>query len=155
MENAQGQVDTSTDSSQHPPSRNPISNQRGNVPIIIGVVFLLLIIGWVVYYLGTQRSKEISPNQRSANQTQTNPTIAPKDQVVGGYIKYQHQMFHLGYPVFEVDVPSDWSAYTLYGKGIYSDPATIYLGQAQNKTSDGLLHDLNPTIRIKIVKNLQ
>lgn len=155
MENDQAQVNTNTDSSQNSPSRNPISNQRCNVPIILGVVLLLLIIGGAAYYLGTQRSKEVLRNQKSANQTQTNPTIAPKDQAVGGYIKYQHQMFHLGYPVFEVDIPNDWSAYTVFGKRIYSNPATIYLGLAQNKTSDGLLHDLIPTIRIKIVKNKQ
>lgn len=155
MEDAQVPVNTSTDSAQNPPSRNPISNQKGNVPIILGVVLLLLIIGGATYYLGTQRSKEMPSNQQSANQTQANPTIAPEDQAVGDYIKYQHKMFHLGYPVFEVEVPSDWSAYTVYGKRIYSDPAIIYLGKAQNKTSGRLLHDLIPTIRIVIVKNKQ
>lgn len=155
MENAQGPVNTSIDSVQNPPSRNPILKQRSNLPIILGVVLLLLIIGLTVYYLVNQKSKEIPPNQQSANQTQVSPTITPEDQANGGYIKYQHQMFHIGYPVFEVEVPSDWSAYTVYGKRIYSDPATIYLGKAQNKTSGALLHDLIPTLRIVIVKNKQ
>lgn len=154
MVNTQGQVNTSTDSSQNPQSLNPISSQRGNVPIILGMVLLLLIIGGAAYYLGTQRNKEIPLNQQSVNQTQVIPTIAPKDQVVGAYIKYQHKMFHLGYPVFEVEVPSAWSAYVTYGKLIYRDPATIYLGEAQNK-SNGSLNDMISSVEIRIAKNKQ
>lgn len=44
------------------PNQSIVNNQRGNVPIIIGVVLVLLIVGGGAYYLGTQKSQNSSQN---------------------------------------------------------------------------------------------
>ena len=46
------------------PVSNPVNNQRGLLPIILGVLFLLVVVGGGAYYLGMQNSK-------------TTPTKAP------------------------------------------------------------------------------
>lgn len=132
------------------PIQHSVNNKKGNLPIIFGVIFLLLIVGGGAYYLGTQNSKTIPQNSQKISQV--NPTMAPKEQATGIFVKYQHKMFHLGYPVFETEVPNTWTAYTTYEKIIYQDPATIYLGEAQNKNSD-LLNDIIPSVTIRIAKN--
>lgn len=47
--------------SQALPNQSIVNNQRGNVPMIIGVVLILLIVGGGAYYLGTQRDQPPSP----------------------------------------------------------------------------------------------
>lgn len=70
------------------PTSNLINNQRGNILIILGVLFLLLIVGGGAYYLGTQRNKLSSqPNMQIENTsistsapTITQPTITNSTQ---------------------------------------------------------------------------
>ncbi len=63
-----------------------ISNQRGNFPIIIGVILLLFIVGGGAYFLGSQKDKSTqsvnqpvvtqpSPTTSTPSQTQTDNTI--------------------------------------------------------------------------------
>ncbi|MCL5784406.1 MAG: hypothetical protein M1142_03575 [Patescibacteria group bacterium] len=133
---------------------SPVTNQKGFIPLIVGVVIFLIVIAGGAYYLGTQKNQESSQVKQTIYSPQISPTTLPKDSTSSTYIKYQYKVFHLGYPVFEVEVPSIWTAYTTYGKLIYQDPATIYLGEAQNK-DNGLLNDIIPSITIKIAKNKQ
>lgn len=58
--------------SQALPDQSIVNNQRGNVPIIIGVVLLLLIIGTGAYYLGTQRNQPTTSSQQQ--NIPSNPT---------------------------------------------------------------------------------
>lgn len=57
MENAQGQVKAEPDINQNPPSVNPISNQKGNFLLIIGVAILMLVVGGGLYFR-TQKSQQ-------------------------------------------------------------------------------------------------
>lgn len=132
----------------------PVVNQKGFIPLILGVVIILIFAAGGAYYLGTQKNQESSQVKKTAYSPEIDPTSLPKDNTLSTYIKYQYKVFHLGYPVFEVEVPSTWTAYTTYGKLIYQNPAIIYLGEAQNK-DNGFLNDIIPSITIKIAKNKQ
>lgn len=56
---------------------NPVNNQRGNFPIILGVLILLLIVGGGAYYLGTRNNKTIIRQDSNIQ-----PTINPQNTVV-------------------------------------------------------------------------
>ncbi len=64
------------------PTQHPIHNQRGNFPIILGIIVLLLVVGSGAYYLGTQKSNtanqtvNIQPTT-SQNSAVANPTDTP------------------------------------------------------------------------------
>ena len=71
---------------ENQPSQNIINNQRGNAPIIIGVILLLFIVGGGAYFLGSQKDKSTqsinqpvviqpSPTTSTPSQTQTDNTI--------------------------------------------------------------------------------
>lgn len=62
-------------SPQIQPSSNIVPNQKGNFIILIGVVFLILIVGIGAYYLGQQTSKKTQPSGQE--QSVTNPSTAP------------------------------------------------------------------------------
>ena len=73
---------------ENQPSQSIVNNQKGNVPIIIGVILLLLIVGGGSYFLGFQKDKSIqsnnppvltypSPATSTSNQTQTDNTAIP------------------------------------------------------------------------------
>lgn len=63
------------------PTSNLITNQRGNLLIILGILILLLVVGGGAYYLGTQNARpayEImknssNPTNNRATQTTTSP----------------------------------------------------------------------------------
>lgn len=72
--NQQPQTDQSQPKTQC--SLSPILNQKGNFLILIGVIFLILIVGAVAYYLGTTKNtKQIQSNpQPYQDNTQTSTT---------------------------------------------------------------------------------
>ena len=119
----------------------------------ITIAILLIIVGGSAYYLGMQKDRGAAKTSQSAYQQQANPTIN-RVQNIESYVKYQYKHIHLGYPVFEVEVPYNWSAYTTYGKLIYKDPATIFLGEAQNKNNN-VLNDIVPSVKIRVSKDKQ
>lgn len=47
------------------PIQYSLNNQRGNLPIILGVLVLLVVVGSGVYYLGIQNSKSVQVTQQS------------------------------------------------------------------------------------------
>lgn len=49
----------------------PVSNQKGFLPIIFGIIVLLLVVGGGAYYLGTQQAQ---PSTQNNNQQQISPT---------------------------------------------------------------------------------
>jgi hypothetical protein len=57
----------------NPIPEHPVKNQRGNLPIILGVVVLLLVVGGGAYYLGTQRT-DTSTNTDLHTVPTANPT---------------------------------------------------------------------------------
>lgn len=58
--------------------QDPVNNQRGNFPIILGVLVLLIVVGGGAYYLGTQHST-IAPQTQNTN---AQPTTSPQNNTV-------------------------------------------------------------------------
>lgn len=56
---------------QSPILKHPVINQRGNLPIILAVLVLLLVVGSGAYYLGTQKSKQTTSTQDTPIPTNT------------------------------------------------------------------------------------
>lgn len=67
-------------SPQSQPSKNIFSNQRGNVPIIIGGVLLLLIIAGGAYYLGTRQNQPVQQQATTVPTDQSSPTAQPTQE---------------------------------------------------------------------------
>jgi hypothetical protein len=86
MENNSNQLaNPSVTPVQTPVPQHPIKNPRGNFPIILGVLVLLLVVGGGAYYLGIQNGRtapqaqniSIQPTAAPQNHTITNPTTTP------------------------------------------------------------------------------
>lgn len=60
------------------PIQHPINNQKGNFPIILGVLVLLLVIGGGAYYFGKMSNKPTETNELSVSNNGSNIQI--KDQ---------------------------------------------------------------------------
>lgn len=73
----------------------PINNQRGNFPIILGVLVLLLIVGGGAYYLGTPRNQSNSQNPQRLI-----PSPATQSTPI------REGSFETSQIVFEKDIPS-------------------------------------------------
>ena len=83
-------VETDTLSTQH-----SINNQKGNSPIIVGVLVLLFVVGGA-YYLRTQNNKSTSQvNQSATISVQSTPTSDPS-----------------GLPVHPLSDTTNWKTYT-------------------------------------------
>lgn len=59
-----------------PTQELPVNNQRGFLPIILGVIVLLLIVGGGAYYLGTQQNKPMNQAIQQPNTNTDTPTTA-------------------------------------------------------------------------------
>lgn len=64
------------DESLTQPVQHPVNNQRGNFPIILGVLILLLLIGGGAYYLGTQNSNRQTTQVNTPSPTAPIPTTS-------------------------------------------------------------------------------
>lgn len=60
------------------PTSNPVNNQKGFFPVILGVLLLLVIIAGGAYYLGTQTSTTSTQPPTNQNNVRTNPTQTPE-----------------------------------------------------------------------------
>lgn len=92
-------VNTPVTPVQKPNPEYPVKNQKGNLPIILGVFVLLLMVGGGVYYLGTQNKQPVNKNISVNPTLQTNPTPTQtyKSQ------SYKNEQFG-----FEVSYPEGW-----------------------------------------------
>jgi len=59
------------------PISNPVHNQKGFFPIILGVLVLLLVVGGGAYYLGTQNSRTINQTSQQPAPSIGNSTNTP------------------------------------------------------------------------------
>lgn len=57
-----------------PIQQPPVNNQKGFLPIIIGVIILLLVVGGGAYYLGTQQNKPTTQITQQPTPTVATPT---------------------------------------------------------------------------------
>ncbi len=84
MENTQEQVNEDDNNlNQNTPIVNPISNQRGNFLLIIGVIVIILVIGVGAYYPGTRKSSSVVPSPNSVINFQTpqsSPASSPSEK---------------------------------------------------------------------------
>lgn len=64
--------------SQEPVANSPILNQKGFVPIILGVIVLLIIVAGGAYYLGTRKNQNNPSTLIQVNQTSPTPTTIPQ-----------------------------------------------------------------------------
>lgn len=84
MENSQQKVNQEDNLNQDPPSSNPISNQKGNFLLIIGVIVLVLVIGVGAYYFGTKQTQQtptISQTTPTGTEVKTLPTASTPSQI--------------------------------------------------------------------------
>lgn len=105
VENAQQQVNQGNNLNQSPPSVNPITNQKGNFLLIIGVVVLVLVIGAGAYYLRTRKPATIVPSPTSVITSptpQVTPTSSPTDETAN-WKTYTSEDAS-----FSFKYPSDW-----------------------------------------------
>lgn len=82
IENNPQQVDTGTTLNQDSVSTNPISNQKGNFILIIGVVSLVLLIAVVAYYLLNSKQSQPLPSSIKQNVKNQNQVSNLKQNVV-------------------------------------------------------------------------
>lgn len=108
--NSNQSANLSESPAQTQPVSNPINNQKGFFPIILGVSILLIVVGGGAYYLGTQNSGKTTQPQNSNAQSATNPTSSPVvtqpsqvDKTSGweSYISVKHG-YEIKYPNFLV-----------------------------------------------------
>lgn len=62
------------------PIQELVNNKQGNVPIILGVLVLLLVVGGGSYYLGTQKNQPSTNTQATIQQPQSEATPIPTSQ---------------------------------------------------------------------------
>lgn len=88
-ENTSQQTNQAQIAPENQPIQNILNNQKGNVPIILGAIVVLLIVGAGAYYLGTQKNnastnigQNVTPSTTPTNQTSTtaSPTQATNQQ---------------------------------------------------------------------------
>ncbi len=97
MNNANQPINPTTNPVQNPIPEHPVKNQKGNVPIILGLVVLLLVVGGGAYYLGNQR------NNSSTNTSQNPaPTTVPTAQALPTTSPTETTNQQAG------TIPSDW-----------------------------------------------
>lgn len=96
IENTQQQINKGDNFNQNPFSSNPITNQRGNLLLIIGVV--ILVIGASAYYLGVNKDKSFT--NVNNQQPQISPTI---------------QSFPTDLPTISTNDTINWKTFTTSG----------------------------------------
>lgn len=90
----------------------PVNNQKGFLPIILGIFVLLLVVGGGAYYLGTQNSRTAPQAQNTNTQPTTNPqnntatdptdapitTQSPQSDETAGWKTYSSSILSFKYP---------------------------------------------------------
>ncbi len=115
-----------------------MSNQKGNFLIPIGVIFLVIIVGVAVYYLGIQERNQTAPQTVSNNQAINNsqPTTSPFNNTeISNWKTYTNNKYQ-----FSFKYPSEWT---------YADSSELALGQDSERRKGGyhlLLGDPNNTV---------
>lgn len=121
------------------------SSSKHNIILSLLAIVAFVIIGIVAYQFGRLNTKESSPAQQYI---QVTPSPVSQAEKSGKYVTYQHVAFHVGTPIFTVEVPEEWSAYTIYRASEQDDPTTIYLGSKDYR--DSKLFDLVREVDISI-----
>jgi hypothetical protein len=120
---------------------SPISNQRGFVPVILGVVILLTVVAGGAYYLGTKstrlsesQSTQITQNPTTApvvnNTNDSTPTMAPTVNEFSNWKTYTNTAFKytLKYPVdWQIGVKGNADPNT-FPSPFFSSPCTYDRG---------------------------
>ncbi|MDO8658284.1 MAG: hypothetical protein Q7K55_06075 [Candidatus Levybacteria bacterium] len=110
---------------QNPGQNQPIVSedqfwQSKKIMIILTIIVAFFIFGVGGYFLGVNKNQATSqPRQLTVTQppSTNNPISISKPQNnIQEYTKYQYNVFHIGTPVFQVQIPKDWSAYTEYNQ---------------------------------------
>lgn len=98
-------------------SNNPITNQKGNFLIVLGVIFIILVVGIGGYLLGTRKSQPVISSTSkqpspiaivspSPSQTQTPSPLAT--QITSSTDTFSHNFL----PGFTFEYPKGWSLTT-------------------------------------------
>lgn len=134
----------------------PIVKQRGNLPIIIGVIFLLFLVGGGAYYLGinknnksqqiqplttTQNTPIINTSSQLTNNTQTTISAIPDETVNWKTYKSEICRLSIKYPSgWNVKVyPKTNSSYPVgYNDSCFVIESTDYKLYPQSDVNDGV-----------------
>lgn len=121
------------------PPQSHFKNKKGFYPIILGVIFLVLIIGGGAYYLGTKNNKPTE--QTSNNRTISSPTSVPtqstqtskQSDCLKAY-KNDEQGFSFMYPCKWGDIQEKW---TLSGQGVTGNELSLNFPNLIDKLDAG------------------
>lgn len=97
MNNANQPVNPPTTPVQNPVPEHPVKNQRGNLPIILGVLVLLFVVGAGAYYLGMKQNKPLTSNITSTPSPTENASsqVTPLPTTSNAIKEYKARYFNL------------------------------------------------------------
>lgn len=126
--------------------------------IILGIILALFAFGAGGYFLGVNKNQtETQSKQVTVSPTSTQPyvsTSAPRDNS-REYITYQYDTFHIGTPVFQVQIPSNWSAshtYRGYREGKVQ-AESVHFGESHYELQPGIVSEVPSLIQIRLKKD--
>lgn len=134
--------------------------QKGFIPILIVIILTTLVIGvGGGYFLGVNKnqtepqSKQVTVSPTSTQQSYVS-TSAPRNNTQE-YITYQYNTFHIGTPVFQVQIPSNWSAshtYRGYGEG-KERAESVHFGESHYELQPGIISEVPSLIQMRLIKD--
>lgn len=123
--------------------------------IILGIIAALFTFGLGGYFLGTNKNQTTPQLQQvtvSPTPSQQSSTSMPATKNnIQEYIAYQYNVFHIGTPVFQVQIPKDWSAYTEYSQS--GKAQVVHFGESQYEIKPGIVSNVPSTVEIRLIKD--
>lgn len=123
--------------------------------IILGIIIALFAFGIGGYFLGatknqtTPQSQQVTTSPSSTQQSRASTSTTQNN--TQEYTTYQYNVFHIGTPVFQVQIPKDWSAYTEYSQ--LGKAQVVHFGESQYEIKPGLVSNVSSTVEIRLIKD--
>lgn len=124
--------------------------------IVLGIIVALFAFGVGGYFLGTNKiqttpqSQQVTVSPPVAQQSPA-PNSATQNNIQE-YTTYQYNVFHIGTPVFQVQIPKDWSAYTEYSQ--LGKAQVVHFGQSAYEIKTGIVSNIPSQIEIRLIKDV-
>lgn len=123
--------------------------------VILAIIVALLSFGVAGYLLGTNKNQATPQSQQvtvSPTPSQQSSTSIPATKNnIQEYIAYQYNVFHIGTPVFQVQIPKNWSAYTEYSQ--LGKAQVVHFGESQYEIKPGIVSNIPSTVEIRLIKD--
>lgn len=129
--------------------------QYKKIMIILTIIVAFFVFGAGGYFLGVNKNQATSqPRQLTVTQppSTNNPVSISKPQNnIQEYTTYQYNVFHIGTPIFQVQIPKDWSAYTEYSQ--LGKAQVVHFGQSNYEIKTGIVSNVPSSIEIRLIKD--